>query len=831
MTTIPKDPASRLAARSEELFRDHERAIYRRTDRMFAILMGCQWLAGIALALWVSPLTWVGRMSAVHPHVWSALVLGSAITVFPVALALLRPGEPITRHTIAVGQALWSALLIHLTGGRIETHFHVFGSLAFLAFYRDWRVLVTGTVVVAADHFLRGLYWPESVYGIVVRSQWRWLEHAGWVIFEDVVLVKACLRGVREMREIASRQAETEISGEHRYEALVNSMDGIVWEATAERMEFTLVSRQSEVVLGYPPTRWTESADFWTSIIHPGDRDRVRAAFAEKVGAGKPFEIEYRIHDRSGRMLWMRNAVTVIPSPGGPTLLRGVLSDTTERRKIEAIKNDFISTVSHELRTPLTSIRGSLGLIAGGVSGPIPAKARAMLDIACKNSERLVNLVNDILDISKIESGRMVYKLKTLDLSGVLLRTVESNRAYAQSLGVSIAVEDRARGALLVADEDRLTQVLTNLLSNAAKFSSRGSEVSVRAERRDGALRISVEDRGRGIPEEFQPRIFQKFAQADASDGRQGKGTGLGLSICKSMTEQMGGKIGFTSQVGQGTTFWVEFPERAVEAPAPRPDGPARPTLLICEDDQDIAVILRATLDCAGFDADIAGSAREARQLLAERRYVGMTLDLGLPDENGIAFLKSLREKPETRELPVIVVSAYLDEARTSLSGDAFGIIDWIEKPVDDTQLGAALQRAVQAGDGRRPRILHIEDDADIHEVVKAALSPVADVTLSGSLAAARTELRQGRYDLLILDLGLPDGSGLELLPALRGSANASTPVVIFSACQVSQMVARSVAGTLLKSRTSNEELVSTIKSILGLPAARESLASIGMGS
>src|SRR5689334_4748602 len=179
--------ASRQLSRVEELFLSHQAATHRRTDRMFAILMVCQWLAGIGLSIWISPLTWTGRMSAVHPHVWAALGLGSLITIFPVALAVLRPGEAVTRHTIAVGQAAWSALFIHLTGGRIETHFHVFGSLAFLAFYRDWRVLLTGTVVIAGDHFFRGLFWPESVYGTVVDSQWRWLEHAGWVVFEDSV--------------------------------------------------------------------------------------------------------------------------------------------------------------------------------------------------------------------------------------------------------------------------------------------------------------------------------------------------------------------------------------------------------------------------------------------------------------------------------------------------------------------------------------------------------------------------------------------------------------------------------------------------------------------
>ncbi len=147
-----------------------------------------QWIAGILFALWISPLAWSGTVSRTHVHVWAAIVLGGIINLFPAALGILRPGQPSTRFTIGVAQMLMGALLIHLTGGRIETHFHVFGSLAFLAFYRDWRVLIPATIVVALDHMLRGLFWPQSVYGVFVASQWRWLEHAAWVIFEDVFL-------------------------------------------------------------------------------------------------------------------------------------------------------------------------------------------------------------------------------------------------------------------------------------------------------------------------------------------------------------------------------------------------------------------------------------------------------------------------------------------------------------------------------------------------------------------------------------------------------------------------------------------------------------------
>jgi len=197
-----------------EIFDEHQGIVYRRTDRMFAVLMSLQWLAGVAAALWISPKAWEGSDSHTHPHVWAAVFLGAVISSLPIAFALLRPGHIATRYAVAVGQMLMGALLIHLTGGRIETHFHVFGSLAFLSFYRDWRVLVPATVVVAADHFLRGVFWPQSVYGVLAASEWRWLEHAGWVIFEVTFLVIAIRHSIGEMWGIAERTAEIEALNE-----------------------------------------------------------------------------------------------------------------------------------------------------------------------------------------------------------------------------------------------------------------------------------------------------------------------------------------------------------------------------------------------------------------------------------------------------------------------------------------------------------------------------------------------------------------------------------------------------------------------------------------
>ena len=199
-----------IAARAEELYQEQTEQRHVRVSRMFAFLLVVQYVACVVAAFVVSPYAWAGKERVLHMHVWVAILGGAGITLLPVLLALFRPAAPLTKHVIAASQMLSSALLIHLTGGRIETHFHVFGSLAFLAFYLDWRPILTATVVVAADHFARGVFWPESVYGVANAEWWRFLEHAGWVAFEDVFLIWSCIFGTRELHAAAQRQAEVE---------------------------------------------------------------------------------------------------------------------------------------------------------------------------------------------------------------------------------------------------------------------------------------------------------------------------------------------------------------------------------------------------------------------------------------------------------------------------------------------------------------------------------------------------------------------------------------------------------------------------------------------
>ncbi len=214
--------------RANKLFQQHQLSIYKQADRVFAILMPMQWLAGILTACVISPLTWNGVQSRIHIHVWTAIILGGIITILPMALVFLRPGTVVTRNIVAISQMLMTGLLIHLSGGRIETHFHVFGSLAFLAFYRDWRVLIPATLVTTLDHLVRGWFYPLSLYGALTGNEWRWVEHAIWVIFIDIFLIAACRRSTKEIWDIARRTAELDAS-EERYRAVVEqTKEGMV---------------------------------------------------------------------------------------------------------------------------------------------------------------------------------------------------------------------------------------------------------------------------------------------------------------------------------------------------------------------------------------------------------------------------------------------------------------------------------------------------------------------------------------------------------------------------------------------------------------------------
>ena len=548
----------------------------------------------------------------------------------------------------------------------------------------------------------------------------------------------------------------------------------------------------------------------YLDLIHPDDLEGTQVERQRLRLGVEVVDFENRFRTRDGSYRWLAWRASALPERG---LIYAVARDVQQQKQVEEMKNDFISVVSHELRTPLTSIRGALGLLAGGVAGELPERARTLLDIAANNSARLGRLINDILDIEKIESGKMGFRFSPVELMPLLEQAVESHRVYAQAYEVEPRIVAGAAGVRIWADSDRFQQVVINLMSNACKFSPRGGVVEIAAARGDGGqVRISVTDHGKGIPPEFQERIFEKFAQADSSSTRQKGGTGLGLSISKAIVERHGGRIWFESAPGVATTFAFDLPEWG--GATAETDAPGGARILICEDDLDVAHLLVLMLEREGFRPEVAMDAGMARRMVRERRYAAMTLDLMLPDQDGISLIRELRADAETSRLPIVVVSVRADDGRTELNGGALGVVDWLAKPIDEGQLMAAVRRAVRGAPAGGVRILHVEDDPDLQRVVAAIVARDAEVEAASTLAEARHRLAAASFDLVILDLALPDGSGMDLL-SLLGSLTPPTPVLIFSAHEVDGEVADRVVSVLVKSQTSNRRLLETIRSVL----------------
>ena len=342
-----------VETRAEVLFDEHARRIARGADHLFSALLPLQWAASMVLALWVSPLTWAGEASRVHEHVWTALFLGGLIAVPAAALAMLRPGRARTRYVVAVAQMLMGALLIHLTGGRIETHFHVFGSLALLAFYRDWKVVALGTLIVATDHLLRGEFWPRSAFGPGSANSWRWVEHAGWVAFEDFFLIPHCMRGVAEMRQVALRQAELEATracveatvlertgelrvAEEKFRSIFeNAVEGIFQTTPEGRYLSANPALARLYAYESPAALASDLVDLNRQFYAEPDR---RAEFVRAMETdGAVFGFESRVIRRDGAEIWIReNARAVHDESGRLLYYEGNVADVTERRRAEA---------------------------------------------------------------------------------------------------------------------------------------------------------------------------------------------------------------------------------------------------------------------------------------------------------------------------------------------------------------------------------------------------------------------------------------------------------------------------------------------------------------
>jgi PAS domain S-box-containing protein len=662
-------------------------------------------------------------------------------------------------------------------------------------------------------------HWKQlAPFDIEVRfktkaSGYRYFGIKGQATYDANGWAVAMAGAVRDVTD--RRQAESALrASEQRFRTLVESAPvGIFVMDTKGNHQFFNSNLMELTGL----TVQTAAGTGWLNAIHPEDRVRVSREARSAVMEGRESLLEYRYQKPDGTEVWVSSKATILTDEAGnATGCIGTVFDLTERMKVERMKSEFISTVSHELRTPLTSIRGALGLVTGGAVGTVPEQALKLLTIAANNSERLARLINDILDIEKLESGKLHFEFQLHELQALVEQVVSANHAYAQQLGVRIEFDARLPGAMTMLDADRTTQVLTNLLSNAAKFSPSGGKIEVSTRRRDGFLRVEVRDHGPGISEAFQARIFQKFAQADSSDTRVKGGTGLGLNISRTIMERQGGTMGFVSEPGHGAMFYFELPETGTLQPAPQSVKVMdQSRILICEDDPDIAKLLELMLAQSGLSSDVAPDADAARRLLAGTSYAAMTLDLALPGEDGISLLRWLRTQEKSRYLPVVVVSAQIEQDHRNINGGAVGVVDWIEKPIDQRRLLVALHDAMRNNREVAPLILHIEDDVDLVNVVGALLGPVFRTVQARTLAEAREQLECEHFALILLDLNLPDGDGSDLLASLP-ARNAATPVVIFSGEEAARDVADQVHAALVKSRTSNEQLLAILHKLIG---------------
>jgi PAS domain S-box-containing protein len=352
----------------------------------------------------------------------------------------------------------------------------------------------------------------------------------------------------------------------NRFQYVLDHTRDMIFIADTESLRFSYINLGAAETLGYPREQLLGMAP-WE--IRTGSTEAEYRKVIEPLLRGDIQSHQYEaVHRRAdGTEFPVDATLQIVRRLGEADLFVWLIRDATERKKIDRMKNEFVSTVSHELRTPLTSILGSLGLIIGGAVGELPEQAKDLVRIAHNNSERLVRLINDILDIEKIESGKMRFEFRPYRVRPLLEQALEANRGYGEQLGVRFEVQGEIPDSVVRLDSDRFMQVMSNLLSNAAKFSPSPGIVEVAATRVEGTVRICVTDHGPGIPEDFRSKIFGKFCQADSSDSRQKGGTGLGLSIAKAIVEKHGGHIGFDTQIGVGTTFHVSFRE-AADVPA-----------------------------------------------------------------------------------------------------------------------------------------------------------------------------------------------------------------------------------------------------------------------
>jgi signal transduction histidine kinase len=591
----------------------------RGADRVFLWLLVAQWAVAIVLALVLTPYSWTGTTREIHFHVKAAVGFGFVMNSLPIALIVFRPGWWGTRHVVAVVQMMWSAMLIMITGGRIETHFHVFGSLAFLAFYRDWKVLVTATVAVSVDHLARGLAWPDSVYGVADPEWWRFLEHATWVAFEDVVLALGCVRGMAELARTAEREAKLEnINAEIetvvatrtaelqdamlRYRSLVETTDAIPFEYEVATRRVVYIAPQAARLLDCNPDELSASG-FFTALSHPDDRTRVRTEverFVASGGAGG-LVLDYRLITKSNRVIYARSFLS---STDG-RVVRGVMLDITKHKQLElelqqAQKLESVGRlaagVAHEINTPVQFVSDSLTFVREGVEDLMNVvnmhRESTSLVLAGRPSEKVARdaeAAEHDLDLPYLLEQFPQALDRALDgldrVAGIVrsmkifahpdskdMAAIDLNTAIASTLTIArneykyVADVTTSFATLppVSCHAGEINQAILNIIVNAAHAiadrkgtSDRRGTITVTTHVDGDSALISIGDTGNGVPYAIRDRIFEPFFTTK----EVGRGTGQGLAIARSIVvDRHAGTLTFDTEPDRGTTFHIRIP-------------------------------------------------------------------------------------------------------------------------------------------------------------------------------------------------------------------------------------------------------------------------------
>lgn len=559
----------------------------------------------------------------------------------------------------------------------------------------------------------------------------------------------------------------------HRSDAVLSSTgDGLLVFDADRRVAFVnpaatrMLGKDAESLIG-------QQGDPWTVLgLEPA---------AEGVCESGPQMREVRVEEPEHRIMDVR----VDPVVDEQGICEGAvvsLHDVTAEREAMQMKNEFVSTVSHELRTPLTSIKGYIDLILEGEVGEINEMQREFLSIVKENSDRLVELINDMLDISRIESGRIVLKIQPLDVAERIEGAVNTFRAVADQQGRSINVDVPGDLPRVAGDADRVGQVLINFLSNAIKYSPAGGDVDVSASLADGSVRIAISDHGIGIAEEDQARLFTKFYRVDSTLTREIGGTGLGLSICKSIIELLGGQVGAQSAAGEGSTFWFTLPLAAPElVRTPSLEGPLGSPggrILVVDESEEAANLVETYLTKRGYQVTKAFTSEEAWQKAIELQPRVVTLDVMLGEGAGFELLKHLKADERTADIPVVVLSIICDEGKSH----RMGATGYLEKPIDKERLIEVVDTLI--GSVVSPVALVVDDDRAIVDVLSRTLKQRGFAVMAafdGKEALAAVE--RVRPHIILLDLRMPVMDGYEVLTRLKlDPETADIPIVIMSA-------------------------------------------------